>query len=105
MSNFEQQVLATALDKLFKARSFSICTLNDIGELVGVSPDQHPNYKHLHALHCVKYSDMSPIILKELQAKVMETLQPQWHSGAILAKAILIEGNDHINTEDTRLLS
>jgi len=97
--SFETAVLEQALNNLFTESSFSICTLRDIGKLVGVNPTQHPNYKLLQALHCVDYADMSPEILQELQQRVAECLRPQFQPGA-LAKALLMEGNDHANTED-----
>ena len=101
--SFETAVLEQALNNLFTESSFSICTLRDIGKLVGVNPEQHPNYQLLRALHCVNYADMSPEILQELQQRVAECLRPQFQPGA-LAKALLMEGNDHINTEDTSCL-
>lgn len=104
MSAFEQAVLEQAIDKLFNAKHFSICTVDDIGKLVGQSPARHPNYKFLQALHCVNYGDMSPVILQDLQRKVMECFTSQFHSGAVLAKALLIEGHDHVNTEDSFML-
>lgn len=101
--SFETAVLEQALNKLFTEKHFSICTLDDIGKLIGVNPSQHPHYKLLRALHCVAYANMSPEILQELQQRVAECLRPQFQSGA-LAKALLMEGNDHVNTEDTSCL-
>ena len=101
--SFETAVLEQALDKLFTKKHFDVCMLDKIGKLVGVTPGQHPNYKLLHALHCVDYADMSPAIIQELQQRVAECLRPQFQPGA-LAKALLMEGNDHTNTEDTSCL-
>jgi len=102
--SFETAVLEQALNNLFTDKHFSICALDNIGKLLNVSPSQHPNYKLLQALHCVDYADMSPAILQELQQRVAECLRPQFQPGA-LAKALLMEGNDHRNTEDRYLLS
>lgn len=103
MNLFDQAVLETALTKLFSGRYFDICQVDKIGELLGVNPGQHPNYTRLRALHCVDYRDMPNAVLEQLQQKVVECLQPRphMHSGAMLAKALLLEGNDHVNTEDT----
>lgn len=103
---FNEAVVEQALDKLFKGNYFDICTVDTIGVLLGVNPQQHPNYRALHALHCVHYNTMSQAILQELQQKVIECLRPTqlFHSGAVLAKALLIEGTDHVNTEDNYLL-
>ena len=102
MSKFEAAVLETALTKLFTGSSFYISDLQDIGKLIGVSPEQHPNFKFLRALHCVSYCDMPQAILCELQQKVAECLKPTFDP-ATLAKALLMEGNDHIPTEDMYL--
>lgn len=105
MSTFDQVIIEKALDKLFTEKYFDICKLDELGKLLGVSPQHHPHYRKLRILHCEHYADMPPVILAELQQKVMECLTPtRFHSGAILAKALLIEGNDHINTEDSPLL-
>ena len=101
--SFETAVLEQALNKLFTKKHFDICTLDDIGKLVGVNPAQHPNYKLLRTLHCVDYDSMSPEILQELQERVAQCLRPQFQPGA-LAKALLMEGNDHRSTEDRYLV-
>lgn len=99
---FEAAVLETSLAKLFNKKHFDVCTLNEIGELMGVNPSAHPNYKFLHALHCVNYSDMSPVIIRELQERVIQCLRPQFaFTSAVLAQALLIEGQNHTPIEDS----
>lgn len=99
---FEHAVLEAALSKLFSCKHFSICTLDQIGELLGVNPSAHPNYKFLHVLHCVNYSNMSATIMSQLQEKVVQCLRPQFaFTGAVLAKALLIEGQNHTPIEDS----
>lgn len=98
---FEHAVLETALQKLFSKRYFDICTLDQIGELLGVNPKQHPDYKLLHALHCVDYTDMKSVIRDQLQERVIQCLRPQFSfTGAVLAQALLIEGQNHTPIED-----
>jgi len=101
---FEESVLKTALENMFSGRSFSICDLDRIGEIIGVNPSQHPNYKLLHALHCVNFRDMDKVVLDQLQQKVAECLKPTFSPGA-MAKALLMEGNDHSPTEDRFLIN
>lgn len=96
---FKRAVLESALTQLFHDDHFSICKLRDIGDVLGVNVRQHPNYKLLKALHCTNYADMAPEILQGLQEHVTECLRPQFRP-ELLAKALLIEGNDHVNTED-----
>jgi hypothetical protein len=101
MNSFDKGVVEVALTKLFTESHFSICTLDTIGELIGVNPRVHPNYRSLHALHCVKYRDMPTTVKAGLQTKVMECLRPEFaYTGAILAKALLLEGRDHLHIED-----
>lgn len=102
--SFEAAVLEQAIKKIFTGRHFSICDVDDAAELLGVNPKQHPNYKLLNALHCVHFSDMSKEILNGLQEKVAECLRPTFHP-AMLTKAILSEGNDHMPTEDKYLIN
>lgn len=99
--SFESDTIRIALDELLNGRSFSICDLNNIGEAIGVDPSHHADYKFLHLLHCVKYSNMTADIRRQIPQKVMNCLDPhnKVNVGA-MAKALLIEGNDHINTED-----
>lgn len=101
--SFETAVLEQALDKLFSSRYFDITQLDKIGKLINVNPGQHPNYKYLHAMHCVDFAVMRPTILQELQQRVAECLRPQFQPAA-LAKALLMEGNNHTNIEDGYLL-
>lgn len=99
--SFEHAVLEQALKKLFGDSHFSICTLDKIGELIGVNPKAHGNYRFLHALHCVDYSSMSDAIKNQLQHKVMECLRPQFEfSAGVLARALVIEGNSYTPIED-----
>ena len=104
MMNFEESVLKTALNKMFSGKHFSICDLDRIGEILNVHPSQHPNYRFLSALHCVGFADMDKVILDQLQHKVAECLKPTFSPGA-MAKALMMEGNDHIPTEDKFLIN
>lgn len=105
MSNsFEAKALELALNKLFSEKHFSICQLDTIADLIGVNAQAHPNYKTLRALHCVDYNKMDRETRDQLQIKIMECLRPQFNfSSAAITKALLMEGNDHIPTEDNYL--
>jgi hypothetical protein len=100
-TSFEAKALELAINKLFQEKHFSICQLDTIAELMGVNAQAHPNYKVLRALHCVDYSKMDSETREQLQHKVIECLRPQFNfSAAALTKALLMEGNDHIEAED-----
>lgn len=77
MNEFTKGVILTLLDKMFnKSRYFDICDLDELGKLLRVNPQAHPNYRELHALHCVHYADMPRVVRQSLQQKVMECLRP-----------------------------
>lgn len=99
-NNIKQQALEALLNKMFSGRSFSVCDLDKAGDLIGVNPGACQHYKTLNALHCVNFADMNEELRQSLPLLVMECLRPTFRPN-LMAKALLIEGNDHINTEDT----
>ena len=98
--SFEKDIVETKLKKLLGGRSFSICDLDEIGKLIGSHPRQHENYKYLHALHCVSYSDMSPTVREQLPSKVMECLRPGSLDFGLMATALMREGSQATSIED-----
>jgi len=102
--SFESETLKIALDKLLNGKYFSISDLDKIGDTVGVNTHHCPDHKWLRLLHCVDYSSMTPEIRLQIPQKVMNCLDPSARvNTGILAKALLIEGHDHINIEDHTL--
>lgn len=102
---FETSVIQASIDKLFnRSRVFSICDLEQIGELIGVNVQQHPDYKFLRALHCVAWADMSPAVRAELPLRCMQVLRPiVGLDAARFAYALTAEGRDFESTEDRYL--
>lgn len=76
--NIEESVLKIKIKSLFNERSFSICTVRELGTLLGVNPEQHPNFKYLHALHCVNYREMDKELVDKLPEMVMECLSKKF---------------------------
>lgn len=97
---FENDVVRIALKKLFDSRSFSICTLDQIGTMIGKNPETHSNYKFLLALHCVPFADMTQDVRDELPARVMECLRPDSINFEAMALALTREGRDLPPIED-----
>lgn len=61
LSEFQQRAASVAVRKLFKASHFSICDLDAIGKVLGVTHQLcGPDYDALRALHCVEWGDMGP---------------------------------------------
>lgn len=55
----------TALKDMLSDKSFSICTVDKIIEMLGRHPDPS-SYKVLSTLHCIKYRDMPTELLQRL---------------------------------------
>jgi hypothetical protein len=84
----QRAVMVAALDKMFKARHFSICDLDSIMEISHGhrgSLCRLPAYTLLHALHCVDYAAMSPEVRDSIPALVRECLDPVRSHEATLA--------------------
>lgn len=102
--SFETDAVRIALDKMLNGSSFSICDLDRIGKAIGIDPGNSKAYRFLRLLHCVDYSDMTSTVRNQIPEMVMRCLDPRGKVNVdVLAKALLIEGNDHLNTEDNPL--
>ena len=55
----KQMAAMAALNKMMKQGHFSICAIDSVGKVLGVSV-QCESYSILNALHCVDFSDMQP---------------------------------------------
>jgi hypothetical protein len=75
----QRAVMQVALDKMFKARHFSICDLDSIMLIAHGHSSRickPPAYTLLHALHCVDYAAMSTEVRDSIPALVRECLEP-----------------------------
>lgn len=97
---FQKLAVEQAVKKLFNANHFSICTLDEIGDMIGVIPSQHPNYRYLRGLHCVNYADMPAELLSQIQAQVLDVLQRPVFNPALVSDLLTAEGRDFAFTED-----
>jgi hypothetical protein len=103
--DFKQAAVEQALRELFEGCHFSICSLDNIGKILGVNPSQHPDYNAVRAFHCVDYADMKPGVKHELQQRVIAMLMPdQVINYELLSRALTREGNDIIQAEDSALI-
>lgn len=74
METMKSLAAMTALNKMFKAGHFSICTVEQVAKLLDVIPDREAMLI-LRPLHCVDYADMPRELYKELPAIVQQALQ------------------------------
>ncbi|MFT0137312.1 hypothetical protein ACEK07_04530 [Alcanivoracaceae bacterium MT1] len=100
MDQFKKLAVETAVKKLFSKCHFDICTLNEIGDMIGVNPRQHPDYRFLRGLHCVNYADMDPQLTAQLQQRVLDCLARPIFNPALVCDLISAEGRDFTFTED-----
>lgn len=91
--SFERLAVEQAIKQLFRNRHFSICLVDQIGEMLGTNPSQSPLYPFLRSLHCVNFSDMDPALRDQLQMKVVECLRPTFNTNAMI-HALTAEGHD-----------
>lgn len=96
---FEAEVTQIKIKEMLGGSFFSICDVDEIGDMIGVNPRQHPNYIFLKALHCVHFNKMSAAVRQELPHKIIECLRPEM-SAELVARALLIEGSQFVNIED-----
>jgi hypothetical protein len=68
MENMKKETCKLALVNLFKSDNFNICTIDALLKLTNTIPDPE-SYKIMHALHCIKYSEMS----QEFREKLLRT--------------------------------
>lgn len=66
-------VAEAAVQKLLGRDHFSICSLDNLMELVGAKPSTQA-YRQLRALHCVDYASMRPELLAQIPHLINQAL-------------------------------
>lgn len=70
MADLKQMAAMTALNNMMQKDSFSICTIDNVGKVLGVNP-KGESYDILYTLHCVNFSKMQP----ELRDAIPDLIQ------------------------------
>lgn len=78
-------VAKTAMAKLFTKGHFDICIVRDVMEITSLGRQSHPNFKLLHALHCVSYNEMPPELRNKIPQMVNELLVGDFRNEAVEA--------------------
>jgi hypothetical protein len=73
ITDFQAQAATVALVKMFKGSYFSICELDELAKLIGVTLGG-PDYKALSILHCVNWADMPDPFRIQVRDKCVELL-------------------------------
>jgi hypothetical protein len=71
MTDFEAEVVRTALQRMFRpGRYLDICTIDQCLKVAGI-PAPHAEYDPLRALHCVHWSEMTAELREEVVMRVL----------------------------------
>jgi len=73
--NVQNEVLKTAIKKMFNDRHFDICTIGDLLKMTGSIPNPD-TFNKMNALHCVNYSDMSKELRDWLYRETLNMFAP-----------------------------
>lgn len=75
MSDLKQLAALTALNNMLQDSSPSICTIDQVGKMLGVDPKRAgDSYEVLRTLHCVNYSKMPRELRDSIPRMVQECL-------------------------------
>ena len=97
---FGQLSVQRQVKKLFGGCYFSICDVDSLVKLLGVSINSRI-YNQLRAYHCVDFADMSDREKELIQDKVVEALRgEQIFNPARVLSQLTDEGRDFAFTED-----
>lgn len=87
MDQTKRMVAVAALNKLFTSNHFSICTLDDVIDVVGARPAGE-SYKLLRALHCIDYAKMEPELRDRVPLLVNECLRQKANTAGAVETAL-----------------
>ena len=100
---FHQLAVSRQVDKVFSGGHFSICDIDKLARLLGISPNQRI-YSQLSAYHCIDFAEMSDREKELLQKKVVECLRgDDVFNPARVLHELTDEGRDFTFTEDRYL--
>jgi len=73
MNKIQELAVKASLEKMVADGHISICTIDKILQITQHLPPK-ADYDILHLLHCVKFRDMDPELLKELPSVLQRVL-------------------------------
>jgi len=87
LEDFKRGCADVALQKLFKSKHFSICTLDDVIKLTNAKPPSDV-MDALHALHCVDYGDMPAELQQEVAIRSLQCVSGTGYETQAMQQAI-----------------
>jgi hypothetical protein len=85
MSQVQVTIAQIALKKMLSGASFSICTITDIGEMLGVDPRGTQAFKMLKPLHCMEYTLMPAEVREAIPGLIRDAFAGEQFGGALRA--------------------
>lgn len=76
MDKITNEIIQTALKKMFEDKRFSICTIDKCIKIANIIPDKYI-YERFSALHCIEFQDMSEDLRKWLFMEIENTFFPK----------------------------
>jgi predicted ester cyclase len=64
----------TSLNHMMRGGHFSICTIDAVGELLGIEPRGSDAYRVLRPLHCIDWNSMPPQLRDAVPGLINECL-------------------------------
>lgn len=83
MSHLQVTIARVALEKMLTGASFSICTITDIGEMLGVNPRGTQAFKMLKPLHCMDYTLMPAEVREAIPGLVRDAFAGEQFGGVL----------------------
>lgn len=72
-TDLKELAAVTALNDMMGKGWFSICTIDNVGKMLGRNPHGEA-YDILHSLHCVHFDKMPPVLRDEIPALIEQCL-------------------------------
>lgn len=66
MSHLSVAIASTAIKNMLEAKTFSICAIRDVGQMLGINPEHTQAYKMLQPLHCIAYANMPSEVVEAI---------------------------------------
>jgi len=75
LTEFQQRATTAAVVKMLSGNHFSICDLDAIAKTLGCTDRLGGlDYRALHSMHCISWSDMGPDLARMTREKCLELL-------------------------------
>lgn len=94
MHELKELAAITALNKMMQDGYLSICTIDAVAKMLHVQCQQTEEYRMLHALHCVHFTQMPVALQQEIPALIQRCLGrgPEFQFASLRKEVIEVNG-------------